>query len=658
MYNKLFSNQQIGNITVPNRLVMTAMGNHMANPDGTVSEGDIAFYGARARGSVGLVITECACVDFATGKGNLKQLAVDGDQYIPGLKKLADEVHKYGSKIAVQIYHPGRQGIAAVNGVESMKSASQTECQCVHQPTHEMTLEEIHEMIDRFVAGTKRLKAAGVDAVELHGAHGYLIGQFLSPYTNKRTDEYGGSFENRMRFLDEIIDGIRRECGEEYPIIVRFSVDEHMEYAGQPEAGLHLSDGVEIAKHLEVKGVDALDVSAGIYETMNTAWEPVGFDQGWKISGPEAVKKAVNIPVIAAAVIRDPAYAESILEEGRCDFIGSARTFFADPEWGNKAKEGREAEIRKCISCLYCMETLMDADMSPVPMGCAINFQGCREHEYQDDTLAKDGDGRVVAVIGAGPAGMEAARILAMRGFKPVVFEKQAEVGGQIVLASKPPKKEKTGWLVDYLKYQLEKLGVEVRLNTAPTIEELKSLNTYAVFVAQGSKPIMPRSIKGLDGEKIYTPVEILNGTISLKGKKVGVVGSGMTGIETAELLCEQGNTVSVFEMADDIGPGIFFQNLIDVMGRISAHKAALYPKHRLVEINGTSAVFETADTNETKTYDFDAIVVSLGVVSNTELKEEIEKQFEKVEYLGDALKVGRIEPAIRTGYLAAANLK
>lgn len=657
MYNKLFSSQKIGSMVVPNRVVMTAMGNHIANEDGTVSDTDVAFYGARAKGGVGLVITECACVDFKTGKGNLKQIAVDDDKYIPGLKKLADEIHKYGAVLAVQIYHPGRQGIAELNGVDSMKSSSRTECQCVHQPSHEMTEEEVKEMIGLFAAGAKRLKGAGVDAVELHGAHGYLIGQFLSPYTNKRTDRYGGSFENRMRFLDEIIDAVRKECGDDYPVIVRFSANEYMEYAGRPDEGLCLEDGVAIAKHLEEKGVDALDVSAGIYETMNVAWEPVGFDQGWKMDNAAAVKRAVCIPVIAASVIREPQYAEEMLSEGNCDFIGSARTFFADPDWVNKSREGREKEIRKCISCLYCMETLMAADMSQVPMGCAINFQGCREDAYSDEMLKRDGGGRTVAVIGAGPAGMEAARVLAMRGFRPVVYEKQNEVGGQIVLASKPPKKEKTGWLIDYQKCQMEKLEVELHLNTAPTVDDIKALHPYAVFVSHGSKPVMPKSIRGIDGENVYTPVEILNGTVGLTDKKVAVVGSGMTGIETAELLCEQGNEVTVFEMADEIGPGIFFQNLIDVMGRIDSYGTKLYPRRRLVEIDGTTAVFENTESKMREKYDFDAIVVSLGTASNTELKEELEKAFDKVVYLGDAKKAGRIENAVRTGYVAAAQL-
>lgn len=657
MYEKLFSPKNIGKMTVPNRIVMTAMGNHLAEPDGCVSEADIAFYGARAKGGVGLVITECACVNLAIGKGNCRQMAVDDDKHIEGLKRLADEVHKYGSKIAVQIYHPGRQGIAAINGNTTMQAPSVTECQVVHQPTHEMTKEEIKDTINRFIQGAKRLQKAGIDAVELHGAHGYLINQFLSPYTNLRTDEYGGSFENRMRFLDEIIDGIRKECGKDYPIIVRISADEQMGYVGHPELGLKLEDGVKIAKHLEAKGIDAIDVSCGIYETMNTAWEPVGFDQGWKIHIPARIKEAVSIPVIGVAVIREPEYAEKILSEGKVDFIGSARQFFADPEWANKAKAGKEKSIRKCISCLYCMETLMACDISQIPMACAINYEGGRENQYGDDRLKKDGNGRVVTIIGAGPAGMEAARILAKRGFKPVVFEKRSEVGGQIVYGSKPPKKEKVAWLIDYQKGQLEELGVEVKLNHAPTLEELKSLNPYAVFVAQGSNPIMPESIPGINGEKVYTPIDILSGKVTLKGRKVAVIGSGMTGLETAEFLGAQGNEVSVFEMADEIGPGLFFQNLIDVMGRVREHGIKLYPNHKLVKIDGTTVTLEKTDTKELKTFEFDAVVLSLGTTPNTEMVEEIKKTFAKVILLGDAAKAGRIEGAISSGYKEAFEL-
>ena len=241
-----------------------------------------------------------------------------------------------------------------------------------------------------------------------------------------------------------------------------------MDYVGKPGVGITKELGVEIGKYLESYGVDALNVSAGIYETMNTAWEPVGFDQGWKLDAPAAVKQAVKIPVIAASVLRDPAYVEEAIKAGKMDMMGSARAFVADPEWANKAKAGKANEIRKCISCLFCMESFMAADMTGGQMTCAVNHEAGREGTRNQDLMKKDGDGRVVAIIGAGPAGLEAARVLAIRGFKPVVFEKENYAGGNTTLASLPPKKEKTGWLIDYLLGQADKLGVEINITVLP----------------------------------------------------------------------------------------------------------------------------------------------------------------------------------------------
>jgi 2,4-dienoyl-CoA reductase-like NADH-dependent reductase (Old Yellow Enzyme family)/thioredoxin reductase len=657
MYERLFSEGKIGNLTVPNRIAMTAMGNHMAKPGGEVSDIDVEFYGARAAGGVGLVILECLTIDYATGKGNFGQMSADDDKFIPGLKRIADAVHEHGSVVAAQIYHPGRQGIAELNGVESMVAPSEVECQAVHQPTHAMSKAEIDDIVAKFGAAAKRCKEAGIDAVEVHAAHGYLINQFISPYTNKRTDEYGGSLENRLRFLAEIMASIQAACGPEYPVIVRFSVDEHLEYVGHPEEGIHLDEGVEIAKHIEKLGAAALDVSCGIYETMNTAWEPIGFDEGWKIDGPAKVKQVVNVPVIGVSVIRNPDYAEKILEEDKVDFIGSARQFFADPEWGNKAREGRVNEIRKCISCMYCMETLMETDITGVTVACAINYQGGREAQYGDAALRQDGNGKTVAVIGAGPAGLEAGIVLAKRGFKPVIFEKKPEVGGQVLSASKPPKKEKMLWLLDYQKTILENYGVEIRYSTTPGIEDLKALDPYAVIIAQGSNPLLPRSITGLDQDNVFTPPEILSGAASLTGKRIGVIGSGMTGIETAEYLAAQGNTIVLFEMVEEIGPGLFFQNLIDIMSRLGVHEPEMYTQHKLVGIEGNTATFESLVTGEVARFEFDAFVVSLGVIPNTDLIAEIKENFDKTFVVGDALAGGRIAAAIGDGYKTAFEL-
>jgi 2,4-dienoyl-CoA reductase-like NADH-dependent reductase (Old Yellow Enzyme family)/thioredoxin reductase len=657
MYELLFKEGKIGSMTVPNRIAMTAMGNHMARPGGEVSDIDVGFYATRAAGGVGLVILECLAIDYANGKGNVQQMSADDDRFIPGLKRLADAIHEQGSVVAAQIYHPGRQGIAELNGVESMMAPSDVECQAVHQPVHAMSKDEIDEVIAKFAAAARRCKTAGIDAVEIHGAHGYLITQFMSPYTNKRTDKYGGNLENRLRFLREIMEAIRTEVGPDYPIIVRISVDEHLEFVGAPTEGIHLDEGIEIARHVEKFGADALDISCGIYETMNTAWEPVGFDEGWKIDGPARVKEVVNIPVIGVSVIRNPDYAEKILAEGKVDYVGSARQFFADPEWGVKIKEGRTDEIRRCISCMYCMETLMEADITGATVACAINYQGGREAAYGDAALSKDGNGRTVAIIGAGPAGLEASIVLARRGFKPVIFEQASEAGGQLLLASKPPKKEKMLWLLDYHLAMREKLGVEIRYGAVATLDDISTLNPYAVIVAQGSTPLLPGSISGLDQDNVFTPPQILNEEVTLTGKKIGVIGTGMTGIETAEYLADAGNTVTLFEMVDDIGPGLFFQNLIDVMSRLGAHQPEIYTKHRLVRIDGDTAVFETTDTGEVKEFTFDAFLVSLGVKPNADLVEELKTSFERVYVVGDALKGGRLASAIGDGYKVAFEL-
>lgn len=654
MFDALFSKGKIGTMETRNRIVMTAMGNALANNDGTVSQRDIDFYGARAKGGVGLIITECAVVD-ERGKGNTKQICVYDDKFMPGLKALAKEIHKYDGKIAVQIYHPGRQGISAINGNLPMMAPSEVECKVVRQPVQAMTIEQIEDMVNKFINAAVRIKSAGIDAVEVHGAHGYLINQFLSPYTNKRTDKYGGSLENRMRFLEEIVIGIREKCGKDFPLLVRLSVDEFLGMVGLPDEGLHIEDGVKIAKRLEELGVDALDISCGIYETMNVAWEPSSYEQGWKSHLAETIKKSVNIPVIGVSVYRNPEYANRMIEEGKIDFAGSARQHFADPEWANKAKEGRLDEIRKCISCLYCMETLMNADIAGTSAQCAVNIQSGREGELND--FKEDGAQRIVAIIGAGPAGLEAARILAKRRFKPVIFEKSDKPGGQLQLANKPPKKDKINWLIDYLKTQIEKAGVEVRYNTAPTVAALKELSPYAVFIAQGSNPILPKSIPGIDRENVYLAEDILSGKAKIKNKKVAVVGSGMTGLETAHYLACAGNEVSVFEMLDDIGPGLFFQNLIDVMGHLNSFGVKFYPKHKLVEIGEDKVVFENTQTKEKSSHAFDYVVLSLGRTPNTELIDEIKSVFDNVIVLGDAQKAGKIRNAMESGFMAAYEL-
>lgn len=654
MYKNMFKKGKIGSLELANRIVMEPMGNALAGLDGSCTNEEIAFYAERAKGGVGLIITEVASVDSQTGRANLHNLCVDDDALLSGYQGLAQEIHKYGSAIFVEIYHPGRQGISASNNNQAMLAPSAIECQCVHQPVVEMTTQQCTDMIQKFIDGALFLKKAGIDGVVIHAAHGYLIGQFLSPYTNKRTDQFGGSLEKRARFATEIIKGIRAACGKDYPIVIRISADEFLKYAGiDSNEGVTLDMSKQYVKLFQDAGVDGIDVSAGIYETMNTSWEPVGFDQGWKAYLAKEIKKIVDIPVFCTALIRDPGYGEYLLENDYCDFIGSARQHFADPQWALKAKEGREDEIRRCISCLNCMETLSMADLTNEPARCAINPQGGKE--LQLGKLPQDGAGRRVAVIGAGPSGLEAARILALRGFKPVVLEKSGQIGGTLNLASKPPKKERLSWLIDYYKKQLKLLGVEVRLNMEIDDAYLKSLDPYAVFISTGSSPILPKSIPGITGQNVLSTEDILNGKIRLFGKDVIIVGSGMTGLETGEMLAEDGNKVSIYEMASEIGPGMFFQNLIDVLKRLE--NVPKSPGHKLVEITEQGCTFETGDGEKvTKTSDY--VVISLGMASNNQLAKELGDKFSNFCVMGDAEKPGKIARAVETGFMAAYNLK
>lgn len=653
MFDMLFTPIKIGNLEIKNRIVNEPMGTAYSNIKGECTPQEIAYYVERAKGGIGLILTECMSVvpggpTGMRGGGNPRQPNIGTDAAIDELKKLADAVHAEGAPIMVEIYHSGNQGDPGSEPDGFTISPSGQESMLTHAPTREMTVDEIKWIIQCFVDATVRANKAGIDGVEIHCAHGYLLNTFLSPYSNHRTDEYGGSTENRCRIVKEIMEGIRAVLPD-YPVIVRYSADEYLRETPAGDVGITLEEGVAIAKELEKYGIDALDVSAGTYETMNWAWEPVGFQQGWKIANAKAVKEAVNIPVIACSVLRDPAYCEMVLEQGYTDMVGSARQFLADPYWPIKAKEGRVNEIRRCISCLNCMESLMGTGVT-----CSINPRS--GHEAELEKPKKDGDGRKVVVVGAGPAGMEAAHCLAERGFTPVILEAKATTGGQLNFADKAPMKDRIDNLMGFQRVFAEKHGIEIKLDTPATVEAIQAEEPYAVIWAAGATPVKPGSIPGVDLDCVVTPPEVLSSDVQIFGKKVVVVGSGMTGIETAEYLAEKGNKVDVYEMLPDIGPGMHFQTLIDVLGRLMPTGAGLFPNHKLVEIREGEADFEQVETGEKVTAEFDYLVLSLGT-RGIPVPEDIAAAFPEIIAVGDAEKAGRIQHATYTGYMAAYNL-
>lgn len=644
-YPNLFSPLKIGSLTIRNRVVMGAMGNGTANPDQTISDRAIAYYAARAKGGVGLIVNEVTRVNDEHGMMTDRQTSVTDDKFIPDLKRLADAVHYYDGAIFIQLHHPGRQTVvpggmcATPSGVKSL---------LINWPCFEMTTEQVEELVQQFIDGAKRCKEAGIDGVELHAAHGYMLNQFLSPYTNKRTDKYGGSPQKRARIIQEIVTGIRNSLGD-YPIMLRISADEFLERSIYPipenETGLKLKESIEIVKYLVPFGIDAVNVSAGVYETMNEAWEPVSYPEGWKIYLAEEIKKAVDVPVFGVGVIRNPEFAEKVIADGRTDGVTIARGMLADPDWCNKAASGRTDEIRRCISCLNCMETMSEG------INCAVNPRTGHEWFYND--LQCDGNGRPVVVIGAGPAGMEAALTLSERGFKVTLLEQNDHLGGQVWLGSRPPHKEKMGWMGKYYDTMLKIRNVDVRLHTPAAMEEIKKLNPYAVFVATGSKPIVPGSIPGAHGANVYTPDEILSGKTVLSNKKVTVIGSGLTGLETAELLANGGNKLAIVDMADEIGPGAYWQPLSDIKKKLSPFKPEYYPGHTLLEIQPDKIIIKDKAGTETA-LETDAVILSLGVKPDNKLAEELKKEFDKVVVIGDADHIGRIKHAVSAGYREA----
>ncbi|RSK25767.1 NADH:flavin oxidoreductase [Bacillus sp. HMF5848] len=636
-YTHLFSKGRIGTLQLKNRIVMPAIGTSLASSTGEASSELIAYYEERAKGGCGLIITEITRIDDELGVGCANQLAVTKPIHIPQLERLVRTVHKYDTKLFVQLHHPGRQTHSHLLDGKQIVAPSAIMCNRTKEMPRALTTEEVEGLIKKFVKGAKIAQMAGVDGVELHGAHGYLINQFLSPYTNKRADKYGGDFVNRARFITEIILGIKHICGKDFPVSVRLSGDEFV------EGGLKLADTIKIAKYLESIGVDAINVSCGTYESGVTIVEPTSYPQGWKKHLAQGVKQAINIPVIAVSVIRKPEFAESLLTEGATDFVAVGRAQLADPEWSNKAFAGLDSSIRPCISCLHCIEELGKGGC----IKCAVNPRMGRELEFSQ--LDTNGNDRTVAIIGGGPAGMEAARTLSMRGFRPVLFEKEGHLGGALRLAGMPPGKDKMTWFVDYLANELKEMNIDVRLNSEPSLEDIDALDPYAVFWAAGASPIIP-NVPGINLPHVCTANDILDGKVTVTGKKAVIIGSGMTGCETAELLASQQNDVTIVEMKQSIGNGIYAPILYDISQKLKKYKVNVVTGHSLAAINDTTVSVASVSTRTPLTMEADIVVLSMGVRPR-QLLQDIEDRYSRVKVIGDAGAVGRIAEAVREGY-------
>ena len=636
----------IGSLTIKNRVVMTAASACLTQPDGTMTEAMLAYYERRAKGGVGLIITEMVCVDEDRGVLFPRELNAARPENIPSFRRLADRVHPYGARIFAQLFHPGANADPALNP-KDLISASPARGK-KHGQARQATIEEIHDIARKFGRAAWRVKEAGFDGVEVHAAHHYFLHSFLSPVTNHRTDEYGGSLENRTRILREIVEAVRAACGPEFPLMFRVSIEE---YIGQK--GYHADTGIKICQMLESWGVDAINATAsGTDSKLSQSVEPICYPQGWRKHLAKAVKGCVSVPVLAVAVVRDPAYGEKLLRDGVLDFVGSVRSHLADPDWAEKAFSGRDLDILPCVSCMACFEKFGQTGH----ITCAVNPETGYESELPP--LREDGEGRLVVVLGAGPAGLEAAWIAARRGFRVEVFEKSDLPGGQLRLAAQVPRKEKLWKLIHSLTRRCAEAGVTFHYYTAPTPEELKRLAPYAVLDATGGRPKVPE-IPGVRGSMVTTPPAVITGAVTPLEESVVVVGSGMTGLETAEILSqrEKNNAVLVLEAAPRLAPGAQGSNRNSVTAVLETNSVVFLVSRTLTKIGTDRVWFADTQTGEEYVYPCDRVVLALGTDPANPYGDSLREVCDRVVPIGDRTRGGSFWDAIHSGYHAAREL-
>ena len=535
MLDNLFAPIKINTLELKNRAVMPAMGTGYAGMDGKVTDRLINYLERRAMGGAGLIITEICAID-PLGKGMATEVGIWNDEFIPGLSALAKAIQKHGAKAAVQLHHAGRETMKAITGSDP-EAPSPLPSPILNQLCVEMSKDRIVQIIEAYAQAALRAKEAGFDAVELHGAHGYLIGQFLSPFSNVRNDEYGGSDENRARFALEVIAAVRKKVGRDFPVIIRVSSDELI------SGGYDLQFMEWLAPQLAKAGVDAIHASVAVYSTPgNLSIASMDTETGFNLFRARAIKSVVDIPVIGVGRIHDPVLADEALARGDADMIAFGRQHLADPDFINKSRSGRLADIRMCLACNQGCIDRLTYEMKSVT--CTINPECGKEAKFID---IKSDKPRKVMIIGAGAAGLTAGMYAAKRGHKVTIHERCSEPGGQIKSAGQPPHKQAlTNWL-EWAKRQVIAKGIELHCNSEVTADVIAREKPDAIILSTGSNPSIP-DIPGIKNKNVVDARDLLEGKVELKGNAV-VLGAGFVGMETADYLIARGISVTILEM-------------------------------------------------------------------------------------------------------------
>jgi len=652
----VFSPFTFGNVTVKNRIEFSPAIPCLASPDGFVTRELIEFFQSLARGGAGIVTIGDTAIDFEYAKDHDAQLNLGDDRVIPGLSPLAEAVHRYGAKLSIELNHGGRFAAPGLLegrnpiGPSPIPSAAEEmfaglEGRRKVQVT-EMNQDMIDTAIEHYAMAAYRCMMAGFEMVMIHNAHGHLLSQFLSPYSNRRTDSYGGSLENRAKFAIEVYNAIRRKVGNRLALEMRVSATEHV------KGGMELNDTIEFIKMVEDK-VDLVHVSVGLLTdpmTIPHMIQPTYLPHGYNIHFAEAIKKAIKKPVVAVGSI-DIEMADRIIAEGKCDIVAMARNLIADTDYVNKHRRGEADRVRPCVRCNTCTHTVAHF----YPIRCAVNPVIGREVEFRNipDSKIK----KKVVIVGGGPAGMEAAQVAASRGHDVTLFEKGKELGGALILAAAPPFKADMKRYLDWMiKTTLNTPGIKIKFSTEATVETIKAEKPDVLIISAGAVPI-DVNIPGVDGSNVVSAGDVDMGRATV-GNNVVVAGGGLTGCETALHLAQQGENVTVIDMVGqmELAADAPILNKLGLMGLLMKHKVILKTEVKLEEINSKGVI---VIDKQWKRHEIpaDTVVLSLGYRAKTETSGELDGLARDVYVIGDCRKARNLRYAIQDAFNVAVEI-
>ena len=645
-YDHLLSTIKISTMELKNRFYVPSMGTSRAGFDGSVTDCQVEYFRRKAIGGFGLVTCDYAFVS-PEGQSIPMQLGIENDSRIEGLSKIAAAIHDGGAKASIQINHAGRSTMVGVIPFDKQPVApSPLPCMMYKGIPRELTVEEIYELVELYGNAALRAKKAGSDAIELHMGHTYLIDQFISVWTNKRTDEFGGCLENRLRFAKLCIEDVKRKCGSDYPVLAKITGED-----GQ-DGGMRILDTTTVVMLLEEYGLDAVCVSIGGYGRFDLINSANHFEPGFNLKNAERLKKAVSIPVIGIGRINDPVLAEMAIRTGMCDMVALGRQSLTDPDFPNKVMEGRTNEICACMGCNQaCVGESADPDEA-FGIGCMLNPFTAREWRMNLDPAPV---AKKVCVVGAGPGGLEAAWVAAAKGHKVILFEKQDRAGGQYRIAGMPPFKQGVDKAIVYFKQQCSKYGVEIRYNTEATEEMILAERPDAVILATGGIPFVP-PIPGIDDPAVLRAIDVDAGRVPV-GDMVAILGGGLVGVETCDFISsDKDKHVSIIEMMSELGVGEHFSIQAQQYRRFRERGVDIHVSTKVISVAPGKVICENVKTKEQFEVTADTIINALGAVSYDPLA-SLEGKVPELYKIGDCRKAHEAKHAIFDGAAIACKL-